>query len=165
MEWRAANPCGMIFGLPIMFIIGFAFLWIGGSWHADTQRRIATMVPATGTIVALDARTSRTSDRNGLVYYPVVEFRTSKAETIRFQGEIGSNPSPYKVGDQVKVLYDPQAPQSAVIDSWEIWLPSTVLLGFGGIFVLIGVLSVLSLLKLGGLLALLGAILWGRRGS
>jgi hypothetical protein len=93
----------------------------------------------------------------------IVEFRTAEGQTIRFQGSTGSNPPTYRVGEKLQVRYDPQSPESAVIDSWDLWLPSTILIGAGGFFVLIGFLFVLNalaaLLQLGGLLGLLGLIL------
>jgi hypothetical protein len=65
------------------------------------------------------------------------------------------------------VRYDPQTPQSALIDSWELWLPSGIVIGVGGFFALMGILTLLNalavLLKWGGLLGLLGIILLRRR--
>ncbi|WP_448541587.1 DUF3592 domain-containing protein, partial [Roseiflexus sp.] len=100
-------------------------------------------------------------------FYPVVEFRTADGESVRFEGSTGSNPSAYRVGDTVNVRYDPQTPQSALIDSWELWLPSGIVIGVGGFFALMGILALLNalavLLKWGGLLGLLGIILLRRR--
>ena len=96
-----------------------------------------------------------------------MEFRTADGESVRFEGSTGSNPSSYRVGDTVRVRYDPQTPQSALIDSWELWLPSGIVIGVGGFFALMGILALLNalavLLKWGGLLGLLGIILLRRR--
>ncbi|MCS6888473.1 MAG: DUF3592 domain-containing protein [Chloroflexus sp.] len=167
---RFHNPLSALLGIPIMLVIGVALWWVGGYLRADTERRIATMMPTTGTIVALNARASSTSNGSSTLFYPVVEFRTASGETVRFESNTGSNPSPYQVGAQVDVLYDPKAPQSAFINSWwELWLPATIFQGFGGFFILLAVLAIFDLvlkaLQIGGLLALLGAILWRRRGA
>ncbi len=87
---------------------------------------------------------------------------------IRFEHNSGANPPAYRVGDAVDVLYNPQTPQDATIDSWwDIWMPSMIFMGFGGLFTLIGGLSFLDaagrLLKISGLLALLGIIFLRRR--
>lgn len=54
------------------------------------------------------------------------------------------------------VLYDPENPEFAVIDSPFTWLPSTVFIGFGGLFVVLGIFALLNwvliLLKLDGIL-------------
>lgn len=100
------------------------------------------MIPAEGRIVDVVSRTRTSGGERKTLFYPVVEFRTVDGESIRFEGSTGSNPAAYRVGDTVKVLYDPQTPQSALIDSWEeVWMPSGFLIGIGGIFALMGALS------------------------
>ncbi len=125
------------------------------------------MVKAQGTVVDVVSRTQTQSGERKTFFYAVVEFRTADGEAIRFEDSTGSNPPAYRVGDAVEVLYDPQTPQSAMIDSWVLWLPSTIVMGFGGLLAVIGGLTLLDvlfrLLKLGGLLGLLGILLLRRR--
>ncbi|WP_322511709.1 DUF3592 domain-containing protein, partial [Chloroflexus sp.] len=59
---RFHNPLSALLGIPITLVIGVALWWVGGYLRADTERRIATMMPTTGTIVALNARASSTSN-------------------------------------------------------------------------------------------------------
>lgn len=164
---RSISRLNGLLGGPIMLVIGLGVLFLGLQWCAYTQNQIAAMIPAEGRIVDVVSRTSTSDGERKTFFYPVVEFRTVDGESIRFQGSTGRNPAAYRAGDTVKVLYDPQTPQSALIDSWEVWIPSGFLIGIGGIFALMGALALLDalavLLKWGGLLGLLGIILLRRR--
>ena len=156
---RSTNRIGGLLGGIMILIIGSGVLFFGLQLRTWTQNEIATMLPAEGRVVQMVSRTNKGSTQ----FYPIVEFRTAEGQTIRFQGRTGTNPPSYRVGDTVKVRYDPQTPQSAVIDSWELWLPSGIFIGVGGFFALIGILTILNalavLLKWGGLIGLLGIIL------
>ncbi len=169
MNMRLIGPITRLSGLwggPIAIVIGVSILFLGWEWRAHTQEMVAAMLPAEGRVVQVVPR----ADSEGkTLFYPIVEFRTAEGRTIRFQGSTGSNPPSYRTGAQVKVRYDPQSPESAVIDSWELWLPSSIFLGVGGFFALMGFLillnALLSLLQLGGLIGLLGILLLRRRRS
>lgn len=167
MNARIRSPLGVIIGLPMMFIAGMLFLSFGWNICADLERQMAAMIPAQSVVVEVVKRTANTNSRNRTFSYPVVEYRTATGELIRFESTLGGNPPAFQAGDQVEVLYDPQAPQSALVDTWEHWLPVYIFLGAGGVMIgLGGVMTLdvgLKLLKLGGLLGLIGAILWRRR--
>ncbi|ABU59676.1 DUF3592 domain-containing protein [Roseiflexus castenholzii] len=136
-------------------------------WRVHQQNQIATMVKAQGAVVEVVSRTRTQGEKRSTLHYAVVEFRTANGETIRFEDTMGSNPPAYRVGDAVEVLYDPQTPQSAMIDSWWIWMPSTIVMVVGGSFAVIGGLAWLdaffNLIKPGGLLGLPGILLLRRR--
>jgi hypothetical protein len=150
-----------------MLVLGFGALFLGLYVRTLTQNEIAAMLPAEGRVVDIVSRTTTSGGERKTYFYPVVEFRTAGGESVRFEGSTGSNPSSYRVGDMVRVLYDPQTPQSALIDSWDLWLPSGIFIGVGGFFALMGILALLDalavLLKWGGLLGLLGIILLRRK--
>ena len=164
---RSANRIGGLLSGPIVLVIGLGILFLGWQWRTFTQNQIATMLPAEGKVVEVVSRTKTSSGERKTYFYPVVEFRTPDGEVIRFESSTGSNPSSYRVGDTVRVYYDPQAPQSAMIDSWALWLLPIIFIGVGGFFALMGILILLRalavLLKWGGLLGLLGIILLRRR--
>ncbi len=67
------------------------------------------------------------------VFRPVVEFVTESKDTIRFVASLGKEDTTVvKTGSPVKVLYHPEDPESASLDSfWEIWMPSIMILVFG----------------------------------
>ncbi len=164
---RNWNPFSAFVSGLIAVAIGLGVLYLGQLWRTHTQQQIATMVKAQGTVVEVVSRTKLRDGERKTLFYPIVEFRTANDEAVRFEDAMGSNPATYRVGDTVEVLYDPQTPQSAMIDSWMIWLPSTIVMGFGGFIAVMGGLTLLDtlfrLLKLGGLLGLLGVLLLRRK--
>lgn len=164
---RNWNPFSAFVSGLIAVAIGLGILYLGQLWRAHTQNQITAMVKAQGTVIEVVSRTKTQSGESKTYFYPVVEFRTAEGAVVRFEDSTGSNPSAHRVGDAVEVLYDPQTPQSAMIDSWVLWLPSTIVIGFGGFIAFIGGLTLLDalfkFLKLGGLLGLLGVLLLRRR--
>ncbi|MDW8215226.1 MAG: DUF3592 domain-containing protein [Roseiflexaceae bacterium] len=165
---RDWNPFSAFVSGLMALAIGLGVLYLGQLWRTHTQNQVAAMVKAQGAVVEVVPRTqTRNNGERSTLFYAVVEFRTANGEVIRFEDSTGSNPPAYRVGDTVEVLYDPQTPQSAMIDSWMIWLPSTIVMGFGGFIALMGGLALLDaffkLLKIGGLLGLLAFLLLRRR--
>jgi hypothetical protein len=77
--------------------------------------------------------------RSSSVYYPVVKFTPNNGEATTFESNSGSKPPAFRKGQQVEVLYDPQQPDSAMINSWlELWFLPGMFTGMGSLFVLIG---------------------------
>lgn len=65
---------------------------------------------------------------NGKSYRPVVEFVLPESAPVRFTSWVGSNPPAFDVGEQVRVRYNPDNPQDAVIDTyWQIWFVPTLI--------------------------------------
>jgi hypothetical protein len=77
-------------------------------------------------------------DRSDPNQFPVVRFPMPDGSIARFEDRTGENPSPYKIGDEVQVLYQPAHPGSAIIDrgvsNWEPFVMLTLLgATFGGL--------------------------------
>jgi hypothetical protein len=91
-------------------------------------------VRAPGVVQSLERGSS------GSALYPVVRFVTDGGDTIRFRDAGGSNPSLYRIGDPVTVLYRASDTKSATIDHglWNSLVPGLVL-SFGGILCAVGV--------------------------
>jgi hypothetical protein len=67
------------------------------------------------------------------VVYPQVRFTTGTGQVIEFQPESVSATGEYRVGQTVKVIYDPAHPDNARIDdAWNLWFQFICLL-FGGV--------------------------------
>lgn len=101
-------------------ILGLTFIAFTILVVVNTRNLIARADTAQGTVVRM------LSDRDG--YTPVVRFRTAKGKEITFE-ELGKEkPAPYAIGDRVQVLYPPQSPRNARIDSYSsLWgLPTIV---------------------------------------
>jgi hypothetical protein len=118
--------------LTAFAVIGSTCL-VGGAYLArDSFALLATAVRAEGRVAELEYQ--RSSDGGG-TYKPVVRFRPEGAEEIEFRGTVGSNPPSFRKGEAVEVLYDPQAPERARINSFgQLWFVPVLLGVFGLVF-------------------------------
>ncbi|MBO9338424.1 MAG: DUF3592 domain-containing protein [Chloroflexus sp.] len=123
MSSRPLSRTGaLLIGLTFT-VIGLVLLFIGLFWLNATSERLKRMIDGTGTVVEVTRR--RIGD--DINYYPRIEFQTQTGETFQFESNTGGSSTSYRVGDQVPILYNPQMPQDATINSWyEIWLPPIV---------------------------------------
>jgi len=126
---------GSIFaGVGSIFVISGIF--IASNTHSFVGQGISTQ----GTVVDLVRHRSRDSQgRSSTTYYPVVKFTPSSGEPIIFEANSGSNPPAHRRGQQIEILYNPQAPEAAMINSWlDLWFLPTMFISMGSLFVLIG---------------------------
>jgi hypothetical protein len=87
---------------------------------------------ARGRVIRLQLESAR---RGSSVYYPVVQFLTHDEQEITFRGSAGSNPPAFKVDEAVSVLYDPENPRHAYIQSFgQFWGPPLFAFLFGAVF-------------------------------
>jgi hypothetical protein len=138
--------------MKILKIISVAFSVIGlgmlvGSFFifSSTSRFIAGAVEAEGQVVALDrSRSSSSSGSSSTTYRPVVEFISSKGKRIEFTSNVGSNPPSHRVGESVRVLYDPANPDSARIESFfQLWFVFIIFFVLGLLLAAIGLTMIL----------------------
>lgn len=128
-------------------IIIAGLMLMGGVYvvHLFQQDFARTAQTATGTVIEL----VRGSGKNKS-YYPIVQFLTPRENVYSFQSSMGSDPSAYQVGQQVEILYNPSAPEQAVIaadnsitTNYVMWL----FVGVGALLVLVGIYPFAKLLK------------------
>jgi hypothetical protein len=123
-----------------IFVLSFGLPGLGlllGSFFAfnSTQNFLEKSVTATGTVI--DLRLEYSEDSN--VYYPLVKFQTENGKEIKFKSSFGTNPPAYQVGEEVSIIYLPDNPNKAQINSfWSLWFLSILLLGMGTVFTAIG---------------------------
>ena len=73
------------------------------------------------------------------LYYPDIRYQTEDGKNITFTSSSGSYPSPYRKGDKVEILYDPENPLEARIMSFRsMWLFPVLFFGIGGILIITG---------------------------
>lgn len=127
--------------VPIIFgIVGVALLGTGGWLAIGTINFKSAAAITDGIVLRLDRRYSTDSDGNsGYLYYPVVQFTSSSGGAVEFRGSTGASPPVYRKGERVTVLYNPETPDNARIDSFtDLWLGSLITGTIGLVFTCIG---------------------------
>lgn len=114
-----------------VFIVGFILCWRTSIFMARAER-------ANGTIVRLDQEIDGDGGRS---YRPIVCYTPAGRTEIEFRSTLVSSPSPFKVGDSVIVLYEPNAPERAEIKAFlPLWFPTLICVSLGIAFLTIGCL-------------------------
>jgi Protein of unknown function (DUF3592) len=105
----------------IFFLVGFAF-------YLKRKRLQKNGIRVQGVIKELIG--------SGDSIYPVIEFKTILGESIIMKYNVSKSPGA-KVGDRVEMLYNPNNPNSFIIDGKaEKWLP-VIFMGFSIVVLII----------------------------
>jgi hypothetical protein len=98
----------------ILLAVG-AFLTIWGMAKMNERRKLLkTGIRVQGVVFRLD----ESWDSEGrTLYHPVIRFVTLEQEWITKKLEIGTRPSLYREGEDVKVIYDPTDNERFIIDN------------------------------------------------
>jgi|SRR5215467_9484894 len=134
-----------VFGV-IGLLVGLAFLFAGGFWihhqHLDAfLQLIAKSESAEGRVVenrpvqVYPGTGSRTLPYTA--YYAVVRFTDRNGQTITLTDKLGFSRPSFRVGQEVRIFYDPKDTQNAMIDrGWKNFVIPGICLIFGGLIVL-----------------------------
>ena len=116
-------------------LFGLVFTVIGVYQLIGSMRFVSGAEKAKGEVIELVWRTDNDGDR---VAAPLVAF-TVEGQRYLFTSKTASKPPSYDVGETVDVLYRPDAPSDARIDTfWQIYGSSLLFSGIGLIFALVG---------------------------
>lgn len=133
----------------LLIIVGIAFLLWAGKSFLNQKKFLSNAVSATGVINGYDYSTSSRAQRDSdtesgvaghvdvTLAAPKIEFTTQSGEQVSV---VAKSSTEAKSGEQVKVLYLPDDPQTAQFDDFfPIWGLTIIFAGFGCVFCLIGV--------------------------
>lgn len=119
--------------------VGIGMLVASFFVFSNTSSFIGRAVEADGKVTDLERSRSSSSSGSGTTYRPVVEFTTATGKRIEFVSSVGSSPPSHRVGEAVKVLYNPTDPQSARIKSFfHLWFGFLIVFALGLIFAAVG---------------------------
>jgi uncharacterized protein DUF3592 len=101
----------------VFAVIGIAIAVSGARFRRGARR-------VQGTVTGLRAVASRTDPSTGPVggttgphYRPVVKFTTLDGREVEAESMLAANPAPARVGDTVRVFYDPGDPRRIQLDT------------------------------------------------
>jgi len=121
-------------GVGILVLIGLGLLLGGGVFFLWSLSVSLGGELAVGVIVDYRERPSR----KGTTYAPVFGYEAD-GQYYENTSSLATSWKSYEIGDEVSVLYSPEDPQSASINSFtSMWLLPTLLFGGGLVFTLGG---------------------------
>ena len=130
----------------IAIVVVVAFLVLGpvlvvlGLRQARRNRVFrATAIRVAGLVTDVRTRDMGHGGEVRLVRFPLLRFTTLDGQGVETEAFAGSTPAPAKVGQTVKVLYDPNEPRRARI---ETAIDTSALLS--GCFIVMGILLFIS---------------------
>jgi hypothetical protein len=129
-------------------LLGLALVAYSVSLHRKEKQFQARACRARGQVVAIEEGPDTVD--GGVLLYPVVEFRAPGGRTVEFRHPVGTYPCWYRVGQPVTVLFDPEEPDRARVDSFLSRSFGGLVPGcVGGAFLLLSLVCLLVVLVLG----------------
>jgi hypothetical protein len=128
--------------LGIFSFLGVTMTLIAGFLVVHTRQFISRAVSAPGNVIENVWRGSNSdsSDRA----HPKIRFRTGTGQEFVFVSNFGSSPPSYRVNEAVTVLYDPEDPNRASIQSFfSQWFAPILVGGLGLVFASAGLIPML----------------------
>jgi hypothetical protein len=111
-------------------------LFVAGISTLGAVSKINKEVSATGNVIDMIERREYVNEQDRVVreyYYPVIEYISNDGKSHTVQLTEGSQTPSYDIGDEVTVLYDPEHPLDARIDSFGSSALMWVLPGITGV--------------------------------
>lgn len=105
---RLIKPIGWL-----MILSGFVPFSIGLYSFLSNRTFVARAVMTQAVVTRIHREGSMVSSSG----YPVFRFTDRQGRTHEVRSGVGSDPPDYRVGDRIAVLYDPDDPQTARVDS------------------------------------------------
>lgn len=119
---------------PVYVIaFGLIFFGIGAGLSYKQYRLERDGTTAQGEVVSFTSN----CDDEGCSYSPVVRFNIQNGETITFESTYSSSPPAYDVGEEVTVIYSPDAPENAQIKGGG-KVFRIVFMAVGGVIIAVG---------------------------
>jgi hypothetical protein len=134
---KLLNLLRMVGPIPtiIVFVVSLPFLVIGTSEIFQAKGAADQYTRTPGSVVGNDylgITDPEDSTRTSWAYYPMVRFTSKSGQELTFTDGVGTYPAEFEIGDVVEVLYDPDQPQQAKINSWKrIWFAPFWIFGIG----------------------------------
>jgi hypothetical protein len=126
-------------------VLAIILLVCGGTWTWKTTSFISSARQAVGKIEGYEQKKSTKRSRSGgtrrtTTHRPRFTFQDDQGREHKVTSSVGGSKGAFKVGEEVEVLYDPQNPTDARINTFiQMWLGPLVIGGVGLVFLSLGV--------------------------
>jgi hypothetical protein len=98
-------------------VSGPVLIFVGVRGFVSNQAFLSSAVSTQGTVIDRVKQAEYLESGNADHWYPVVRFTARTGQVVEFSPPSGSDPPQWPVGRVVGVLYDPDNPQHARIDT------------------------------------------------
>ena len=121
----------------VLVVVAAGLLFFGWRVYQGKQEFLKQAHLASGVVIELKYKPPFSSGTGS--YAPVVTYKTTEGRDVTFVNGVSANPPSYDKGDKVEVVYDPDKPEQAEINSaLGLWLVPGILGGLGGTCLLFG---------------------------
>ncbi|GAB1543201.1 hypothetical protein NUACC21_58750 [Scytonema sp. NUACC21] len=135
MRTASINHYNSIFASTACTCIGVLFAAVGITTGLNHRSFVEQAVTTQGIVID----NLQDSTKSSSYYYPLVKFITRSGETIVFESKVGNTSPKYTKGEQVEVLYNPQKPNAAMINTWvNLWFSSVAFSCMGSAAIIFG---------------------------
>lgn len=134
MKSEYRRQLGWLLALALVFAaVGAVMIFFGFRKFNDSRGFKATASSAEGTVTGFEMYDAPGIDPREDIHYAMVRFTPEGGEAVEFRGPSRDGPVRLDEGDTVDVLYDPEDPTDARVDSFMgLWFAATMLWVVGG---------------------------------
>ncbi|WP_273273347.1 DUF3592 domain-containing protein [Maribacter polysiphoniae] len=124
-----------VFFYAFLFLIGASLSYLAYSQYRQTQGLLAKGTKTMATVVGF----IETQSENNTMYKPVFEFLDRSQIKHTYISSISSYPAPYKIGDRIKITYNPKNSEDVkTISFWGLYRWSVICFMIAAPFLILG---------------------------
>ena len=127
----------------VIFAFGIIFVLSGIVMVFNRILFLNNAITVQGEVISLQKEITKDNDNHtSIIYKPEVKFQTKSGEVITFVSKVGSNPPSFSVGRIIEVVYNPEYPNNAELNSFlSLWFVQMVFIALGVIFIVISIVA------------------------
>lgn len=117
-----------------MVLVALVLIYFGIRQYNSSKELINTGVKTAGKVVNLIKHRSE----DGYTYKPVFEYTNKANKKIKFVSEISYGSAPYKIGEDVNIVYSKDGTKSKVVSFWGLYRWTLILFSIASPLLIIG---------------------------
>lgn len=117
-----------------MLLVSIVLIYFAIKQYNNTTALIIDGIKTTAKVIDL----IEISGDDGYTYKPVFEYTDRTNTNITFKSDVSSSPSPYKIGDNVNIIYSQDNDERKVVSFWGLYRWTIILLSIASPLLIIG---------------------------